>query len=96
MTKCETFAQQDTHLKSDACIVCLLSHGEEGYLFGTDGMKTNLDDIFVLFDNKSCKSLINKPKIFIIQACRGGKYIEFNIKNCHFLYKQYINVAENT
>ncbi|CAG2230422.1 CASP2 [Mytilus edulis] len=47
------------------------SHGEEGYIFGTDGRKIFLDNIMSLFENGHCKDLRGKPKIFIIQACRG-------------------------
>ncbi|XP_033764175.1 caspase-2-like [Pecten maximus] len=70
--KLQQFSLLEDHVQADCCVVCLLSHGEEGYLFGTDGNKLKLDDIFALFDNNSCKSLIGKPKIFFIQACRGG------------------------
>lgn len=70
--KLQKFAMLDDHYQADCCVVCLLSHGEDGYLFGTDGRKLELDKIFSLFDNNSCKSLIGKPKIFVIQACRGG------------------------
>ncbi|XP_071828849.1 caspase-6-like isoform X2 [Apostichopus japonicus] len=31
------------------------------------------DDVFDIFRGNNCRSLIGKPKIFIIQACRGGK-----------------------
>ncbi|XP_071828713.1 caspase-6-like [Apostichopus japonicus] len=31
------------------------------------------DDVFDIFRGSNCRSLIGKPKIFIIQACRGGK-----------------------
>jgi len=70
--KLQAFAQLPGHQEGDCCVVCLLSHGEEGYLFGTDGRKLQLDSIFTLFDNSNCKYLIAKPKMFIIQACRGG------------------------
>ncbi|KAI0216547.1 Caspase-7, partial [Lamellibrachia satsuma] len=31
----------------------------------------SVDDITAMFDGKYCPKLINKPKIFIFQACRG-------------------------
>ncbi|XP_071828711.1 caspase-6-like [Apostichopus japonicus] len=31
------------------------------------------DDVFDIFRGNNCDKLIGKPKIFIIQACRGGK-----------------------
>ncbi|XP_061197056.1 uncharacterized protein LOC133205296 [Saccostrea echinata] len=70
--KLELFAADAAHYIADATFVCLLSHGEEGYIFGTDGRKLQLDSVFKLFDNSNCPSLLNKPKIFVIQACRGG------------------------
>ncbi|XP_062603141.1 caspase-2-like [Saccostrea cucullata] len=70
--KLEDFAADAAHYMADAAFVCLLSHGEEGYIFGTDGRKLQLDSVFKLFDNSNCPSLLGKPKIFVIQACRGG------------------------
>lgn len=70
--KLRAFARKPEHATADACMICLLSHGEEGYMFGTDGKKIPLDEVFLLFDNRHCPSLLNKPKIFFIQACRGG------------------------
>lgn len=32
-----------------------------------------LQEVFRLFDNANCPSLQNKPKMFFIQACRGGE-----------------------
>ena len=77
--KLREFAARTEHASSDACIICLLSHGEEGFMFGTDGKKIPLEEIFLLFDNRHCPALLNKPKIFFIQACRGG---EFGWKCC--------------
>nr|KAG5688888.1 hypothetical protein BaRGS_016456 [Batillaria attramentaria] len=74
VNKLRDFAAMPEHLTADASILCMLSHGEEGYVFGTDGKRIPLDEIFLLFDNHRCPALMNKPKIFFIQACRGGYY----------------------
>lgn len=34
-----------------------------------------LDWVFEAFDNSHCPLLQNKPKMFFIQACRGGKSV---------------------
>lgn len=55
------------------CIVTLMSHGEKGFIKMKDGEKVSLEDIFEMFNNKNCPALQEKPKIFIIQACRGER-----------------------
>ncbi|XP_071109300.1 caspase-2-like [Haliotis cracherodii] len=72
VAKLKMFSSLSEHLESNCSVVCLLSHGEEGYVFGTDGKKIPLDEIFMMFDNTQCRGLIGKPKVFFIQACRGG------------------------
>ena len=63
------------HKTADALFFIILSHGCSGYIFGTDGGKVELDEIFSYFDGEKCFNLIQKPKIFIIQACQGGTCI---------------------
>jgi len=60
---------------SDAdCFVCvILSHGEEGVVYGTNGT-IKLDKIYTMFKGDDCPTLVGKPKIFFIQACRGRRY----------------------
>lgn len=67
----EQFAQRPEHSAYDSCVVCLLSHGVEGSIYGTDGELLMLDWVFEVFDNARCPQLQNKPKMFFIQACRG-------------------------
>ncbi|XP_074842174.1 caspase-14-like isoform X2 [Carettochelys insculpta] len=56
------------------CLIVLMSHGRNHNLIqGKDGDTVDLDDIFALFNNVQCPKLQEKPKIFIIQACRGGE-----------------------
>lgn len=60
---------------SDAdCFLCIfLSHGENNHIYAYDG-KINLQDITARFRGDKCSSLVGKPKIFVIQACRGDKH----------------------
>lgn len=67
----ENFCRRPDHRTVDSCVVCLLSHGVEGAIYGTDGQLLQLDWVFKAFDNANCPLLQNKPKMFFIQACRG-------------------------
>ncbi|XP_062421632.1 caspase-2 isoform X2 [Pungitius pungitius] len=67
----EEFSRRPGHQTMDSCVVCLLSHGVEGAIYGTDGRLLQLDWVFESFDNAHCPLLQNKPKMFFIQACRG-------------------------
>lgn len=59
-----------------ACFACiLLSHGEEGTIFGTNGSMP-IKCLTSPFRGDLCKSLVGKPKLFFIQACRGSEFDE--------------------
>lgn len=59
-------AKQD-HTNSD-CFVCfILSHGDEGYVYGTDN-KVPIDELVLPFKGHACPSLAGKPKLFFIQV----------------------------
>ncbi|XP_016360258.1 caspase-7 isoform X1 [Sinocyclocheilus anshuiensis] len=57
-----------------SCFACiLLSHGEEGMIYGTDGAMP-IKSMTSFFKGDMCKSLVGKPKLFFIQACRGSEF----------------------
>ncbi|XP_055876366.1 caspase-3-like [Biomphalaria glabrata] len=60
----------DDHSSSSSFLCVILTHGEEGYVFGTDD-RVSLDDLVAPFKGDKCLSLAGKPKIFLIQACRA-------------------------
>uniref|UniRef100_A0A8C9SFG8 Caspase-3 n=2 Tax=Scleropages formosus TaxID=113540 RepID=A0A8C9SFG8_SCLFO len=64
-----TVSQQD-HSNAASFVCVLLSHGDEGVLFGTDGA-VELKTLTGYFRGDRCKTLVGKPKLFFIQACRG-------------------------
>ncbi|MCI4386252.1 hypothetical protein PGIGA_G00060150 [Pangasianodon gigas] len=59
------------HHEGDCFVCCILTHGTTDGVYGTDGGIVTGKDIFSLFSGTSCPSLINKPKVFLIQACLG-------------------------
>ncbi|KAM9363859.1 caspase-3a [Symphorus nematophorus] len=61
---------KEDHSCSASFICVLLSHGDEGVFFGTDG-SIELKYLTSLFRGDHCRSLVGKPKLFFIQACRG-------------------------
>ena len=55
-------------------VLCLLSHGGDATICGTDGQKVAINEITKLFSRAKFEVMIGKPKLFIIQACRGGEH----------------------
>ncbi|XP_075036228.1 caspase-8-like [Mixophyes fleayi] len=62
------------HEKNDCFICCLLSHGNKGIIYGTDGQTVRIRDITNCFCSSLCPSLKGKPKLFFIQACQGKEH----------------------
>lgn len=54
--------------KENGLIVCILSHGHEGVVYGSNSIPVRIKDIRGLM---ASKLLLSKPKILLIQACQG-------------------------
>lgn len=79
-------AKDKSQRNADCLIVILMSHGRTGVIAGTDAELLHLhDDVFALFNNANCPALKGKPKLFFVQACRGGKYNYATDNAQHFL-----------
>lgn len=55
-------------------MVCVLSHGEKGCVFGTDEQQVYLKELTQPFTSGRAPTLAGKPKLFFIQACQGSGY----------------------
>ncbi|XP_071770306.2 caspase-3-like [Centroberyx gerrardi] len=62
---------QEDHSGCASLVCVLLSHGDEGVIYGTDGT-VELTKLTGYFKGDRCRSLVGKPKLFFIQACRGS------------------------
>jgi hypothetical protein len=61
------------HSDYDCFVCCILSHGEEGLIYGVD-QSVEIEHLIAPF--KSNRTLAGKPKLFFIQACRGTKLMD--------------------
>ena len=57
------------HSAYDCFMLWLMSHGRSGEVFCSDGNTIPIQTLQDMFSN--CDTLIGKPKLFFIQACRG-------------------------
>ncbi|XP_008685575.1 caspase-8 isoform X2 [Ursus maritimus] len=66
--------QSMDHSSRDCFICCILSHGDKGIIYGSDGQEVPIYELTSYFTGSKCPSLAGKPKIFFIQACQGDNY----------------------
>ena len=77
-------------------VVCILSHGDPGTVEGIDGESVRVSDLQWAFSSEKCPDLQDKPKIFFIQACRGGwrqNETEITKKEASDIYKNHTETA---
>ncbi len=55
------------HRNSDCFACVILSHGEEGAVYGTDG-PVEIKELVEPFKGHKCPDLAGKPKLFFIQV----------------------------
>ncbi|XP_058128362.1 caspase-like [Anopheles ziemanni] len=63
------------HKQHDCLVVVVMTHGSEDVLHASDSTY-KVDRLWELFLGNACPSLLGKPKLFFIQACRGEKFDE--------------------
>ncbi|XP_072296082.1 caspase-3-like [Eucyclogobius newberryi] len=63
----------EDHSKCASLVCVFLSHGNGEEIHGTD-KPVRLENLTEYFKGDKCKSLLEKPKLFFIQACRGTNF----------------------
>ncbi|KAL1023876.1 hypothetical protein UPYG_G00048300 [Umbra pygmaea] len=54
-------------------MVTIMAHGTLGHIEVNDVENLELEEIYQLFNNRQCPALREKPKLFLVQACRNVK-----------------------
>ncbi|CAB1438337.1 unnamed protein product [Pleuronectes platessa] len=75
------FSKHPKLRETDSVMVVIMSHGELGTILGVETSKSDdkepdefpIDNIYKHLGPQKCPALLNKTKILIIQACRGGE-----------------------
>ncbi|XP_043116777.1 caspase a [Puntigrus tetrazona] len=73
------FARREEHKHSDSTFVVIMSHGQRDAILGVHYSALNpsdtfpVDQIYRSLNTENCPGLRNKPKVILIQACRGGE-----------------------
>ena len=81
-------AENVAHKAADSLVVCVASHGDEGYFVTADGERITNEYLTTCFDGRNCWALSGKPKLFIIDACRGGMILCHICRYHSFVIKQ--------
>ena len=73
----ERFSKDPLLATTDSVFVVIMSHGVKGAILGVrhcEGVPDQfpIDNIFKHLGSANCPQLEGKPKVIIIQACRGG------------------------
>lgn len=58
------------HSESDCLLIVIMTHGDVGTIASYDS-DYEIKDVTRLFRDKYCPTLVGKPRLFFIQACRG-------------------------
>lgn len=67
------FKTDERHSRANACIVVIMSHGNDDGFQTAEGNLIANEDVIDIFNNVNCPKLHWKPKIFFFVHCRGDK-----------------------
>ncbi|KAJ8951852.1 hypothetical protein NQ318_019827 [Aromia moschata] len=57
--------------KESSLLVCIMSHGEKGIVYGSNSCKVKVSQIQEIMCGRNKENLSEKPKVLILQSCQG-------------------------
>jgi len=68
------------HSEEDCLLIAVMTHGEEKDVLYAKDEEYQVEELWENFTVMNCPTLAAKPKIFLIQACRGTNEKNFSMK----------------
>ncbi|KAM9364390.1 caspase-3-like [Pholidichthys leucotaenia] len=92
------FENESRRPVKDCFLAVLSSHGQEGCIYGADGMPILLSRIFTYFNSEYMEK---KAKLFLIQACRGdalddGVEVDSICDSTDYSFSHFLSVPVDT
>ncbi|XP_066148204.1 caspase-like [Euwallacea fornicatus] len=80
------------HSENDCLVIAVLSHGRTSGRIAARDNDYTIDEMIKVFNGHYCPSLVGKPKLFFIQACRGdnldsGVHVQCDSSEESIVYK---------
>ncbi|XP_064142890.1 caspase-8 isoform X2 [Loxodonta africana] len=69
----QEYKSHPDHVDGDCFVCCILTHGNLGAVYSSDGALIPIQEITSHFTAQQCPGLAHKPKLFFIQACQDMK-----------------------
>uniref|UniRef100_G3U5N1 Caspase 8 n=1 Tax=Loxodonta africana TaxID=9785 RepID=G3U5N1_LOXAF len=69
----QEYKSHPDHVDGDCFVCCILTHGNLGAVYSSDGALIPIQEITSHFTAQQCPGLAHKPKLFFIQACQGDE-----------------------
>ncbi|XP_061163366.1 caspase-6-like [Saccostrea echinata] len=63
--------EKDIHRTADCFVLVIMTHGTTGAIYGVDGKTVSVEEIKKQFNGENFPAMADKPKVILIQACRG-------------------------
>lgn len=67
LASCLAAVSKEDHSSSASFVCVVLSHGDDGVIYGTDGCE-KIEKLTIYLKGDRCRSLVGKPKLFFIQV----------------------------
>ena len=90
----QKFADDERHKTADMMILTILSHGTEGAIDTTDGLRIDHERIFEQFNNHQCPHLKGKPKLFLISVRQHEHKGIIQLKYTFYLLSTYCRKSD--
>ena len=72
--------KRDFHREAECFVLVIMTHGTHGAIYGVDGKTIPIEEIKRQINGENFPAMADKPKVLLIQACRGGRFMKITCR----------------